>query len=165
MSCRPALLALCLAPLPLAADPMPVAVFDLSFINFSQEVEYGASNAAEEARIKMLSAHLRQRLADSGRYALIDTGALAQKLDMHGEVFTCNHCEAAMAREIGAELSFTGAVQKLSVLVQTVILRERDAATGDIVALYQTDIRGNTDIAWKRGLDFLIDNRVLTETH
>ena len=43
-----------LASAPLHADPTPVAVFDMSFINFSQEVDYGATNEAEHARIAML---------------------------------------------------------------------------------------------------------------
>ncbi|GGG66989.1 hypothetical protein GCM10011415_12340 [Salipiger pallidus] len=149
---------------PAIADPIPVAVFDLSFINFSQEVDYGARNEVEHTRIAMLSDHLRQRLVNSGRYRLVDLSQLGPELRMHGEVFTCNACEARLTRAVGAERSFSGAVQKLSVLVQTVILRERDAATGEVIALYQTDIRGNTDIAWVRGMDFLIDNRVLAGT-
>ena len=154
---------LCLSALPACADPVPVAVFDMSFINFSQEVDYGARNEAEHARIAMLSDHLRDRLNASPRFSLVDTEATADAQRMHGEVFTCNACEAKLARAAGADLSITGAVQKMSVLVQTVILRERDAATGEVLALYQTDIRGNTDIAWIRGLDFLIDHRLLAE--
>lgn len=152
-----------LASAPLHADPTPVAVFDMSFINFSQEVDYGATNEAEHARIAMLNQHLRERLDESGRFRVVDPAPVSAELAMHGDAFTCNHCEAALARKLGAGLSITGAVQKMSVLVQTVILRERDSDTGEIVALYQTDIRGNTDIAWKRGLDFLIDNRLLTD--
>ncbi|MCA0846707.1 DUF3280 domain-containing protein [Salipiger thiooxidans] len=152
-----------LASAPLHADPTPVAVFDMSFINFSQEVDYGATNEAEHARIAMLNQHLRERLDESGKFRVVDPTPVSAELAMHGEAFTCNHCEAALARKLGAGLSITGAVQKMSVLVQTVILRERDSDTGEIVALYQTDIRGNTDIAWKRGLDFLIDNRLLTD--
>lgn len=155
---------LCLSALPACADPVSVAVFDMSFINFSQEVEYGARNEAEHARIGMLSDHLRERLDLSPRFSLVDTDATAEAQRMHGDVFTCNACEAGLARAAGAEVSITGAVQKLSVLVQTVILRERDATTGEVLALYQTDIRGNTDIAWIRGLDFLIDNRLLAES-
>ena len=63
----------------------------------------------------------------------------------------------------GAERSITGAVQKLSVLVQTIIIRERDVATDRIVSQYQTDIRGNTDIAWTRGLRWLVDHRLLAQ--
>ncbi|MBR9838228.1 MAG: DUF3280 domain-containing protein [Rhodobacteraceae bacterium] len=152
-----------LASAPLHADPTPVAVFDMSFINFSQEVDYGATNESEHARIAMLNQHLRERLDESGKFRVVDPTPVSAELAMHGDAFTCNHCEAALARKLGAGLSITGAVQKMSVLVQTVILRERDSDTGEIVALYQTDIRGNTDIAWKRGLDFLIDNRLLTD--
>ncbi|MCT4371152.1 DUF3280 domain-containing protein [Yangia mangrovi] len=148
------------APTARAGTPRPVVVHDMSFINFSQEVDYGARNEAEHARIAMLSDYFRELLEESHRYRLIDPAPLAEDLRKHGEVFTCNHCEAAMARKLGAELSFSGAVQKLSVLVQTVVVRVRDAESGEIVALYQTDIRGNTDIAWKRGLRFLVEERL-----
>ena len=146
-----------------AGDPVPVAVFDMGFENFSQEVDYGASNAAEAARIVMLSAHLRDLLAASGRYRVIDGGPAAADPRANGDVFSCNGCEAPLARELGASRSVTGRVQKMSVLVQTVILRERDAATGAVVSLYQTDIRGNTDEAWRRGLDWLVRNRLLRQ--
>lgn len=146
-----------------AGDPVSVAVFDMGFENFSQEVDYGASNAAEAARIVMLSAHLRDLLAASGRYRVIDAGPAAADPRANGDVFSCNGCEAPLARELGASRSVTGRVQKMSVLVQTVILRERDVATGEVVSLYQTDIRGNTDEAWRRGLDWLVKNRLLRQ--
>ncbi|WP_353473072.1 DUF3280 domain-containing protein [Salipiger sp. H15] len=156
-----ALALLCpIAPAARAEEPRPVVVHEMSFINFSQEVDYGARNEAEHARIVMLSDYFRELLEQSHRYRLIDPAPLAEDLRKHGEVFTCNHCEAAMARKLGAELSFSGAVQKMSVLVQTVVVRVRDAQSGEVVALYQTDIRGNTDIAWRRGLKFLVEERL-----
>jgi hypothetical protein len=144
-------------------EPTPVAVFDMSFVNFGQEVEFGAKNEVEYARIAMLSAYLRALLEGSGRYRLIDTAPLADQIKLHGDVFSCNACEAMLARQVGAGRSITGSVQKLSALVQTVILRERDTGTEEIVALYQTDIRGNTDEAWRRGLSWLIRNRLLVQ--
>lgn len=144
-----------------AKSRQPVAVFDMVFINFSQEVDFGAKNEAEHARIRMLTGYLKELLADSGRYALIDTVGLADQVSQTGGVFSCNHCEAKLARAAGAPVSITGAVQKLSVLVQTIVLRERNAETGEVIWLYQTDIRGNTDIAWKRGLKWLVDHRLL----
>ncbi|SHM13487.1 DUF3280 domain-containing protein [Roseibium suaedae] len=148
---------------PLSAQAREVAVFDMSFINFSQEVEFGAKNEAEHRRIEMLNAYLRQLLAESGEFQLVDTAPLGKDVHKYGDVFTCNLCEEKLAREAGAPASITGAVQKLSVLVQTIILRERDASTGKVVRLYQTDIRGNTDEAWKRGLKWLVDHRLLAE--
>lgn len=146
------------------ADQLPVAVFDIEFVNFSQEVDYGATNEAEQARARMLSKEFRTQLEASGRYTLVDMAPAEDDVAMHGNPFHCNACEAKIARKLGAERSFTGAVQKLSVLVQTIVIRERDAQSGEILAQYQTDIRGNTDIAWQRGLTWLIENRMLPGT-
>ncbi|WP_422785584.1 DUF2380 domain-containing protein [Roseibium algae] len=46
-------------------------------------------------------------------------------------------------------------------LVQPIISRERGAETEKGTFLYQTDIRGNTDDEWRRGLKWLMDKRVL----
>lgn len=146
------------------AEQLPVVVFDIKFINFSQEVEFGATNEAEKARALMLSEEFRTLLEESERYTLIDTTAAEEDLALHGNPFNCNACEAKIAAKLGAERSFTGAVQKLSVLVQTVIIRERDTRTGDVMAQYQTDIRGNTYEAWRRGLRWLMKNRMLPGT-
>ncbi|PTW49903.1 MULTISPECIES: DUF3280 domain-containing protein [Rhodovulum] len=146
------------------ADPLPVAVFDIEFVNYSQEVEFGATNAAERARARMLSDAFRTLVAQSGRYRLVDMTTAETDLALHGNPFSCNACEADIAARLGAERSFTGAVQKLSVLVQTIVIRERDTRTGEVLALYQTDIRGNTDEAWRRGLAWLMKNRMLPGT-
>lgn len=114
------------------AEELPVAVFDIAFINFSQEVEFGATNEAEKARAPMLSEEFRTLVEDSGRYVLVDTARAGEELALHNNPFRCNACEAKNAAKLGAERSFTGAVQKLSVLVQTIIIRERDTRTGDV---------------------------------
>ncbi|WP_138465817.1 DUF3280 domain-containing protein [Poseidonocella sp. HB161398] len=160
----PLLAAALLAAAPARAAPLPAAVFDIQFINFSQEAEFGADTSAEEARAQMLSAEYRRLLAESGRYRLVDTGPAGAAVALHGNPFSCNACEAGIAGDLGAERSFTGAVQKLSVLVQTIIIRETDAESGEVLALYQTDIRGNTDEAWRRGLRWLMAHRMLPGT-
>jgi hypothetical protein len=120
-------------------EPTPVAVFDMSFVNFGQEVEFGAKNEVEYAPIAMLSAYLRELPEHSGRYRLVDTAPPADQLKLHGEVYSCNACEAKLAHQVGAGRSVTGSVRKLSARIQTVTPRERDAGTAEIVALYQTD--------------------------
>jgi hypothetical protein len=146
-----------------ADEPEPVAVFEMAFINYSQEVDYGEKNEAEHARIAMLSDYFRELLSESGRYGIQDISPLKERIAEQGNVFSCNQCEADLAKAVGAERSFTGAVQKISVLIQTVIIRERDAESGQVVAQYQTDIRGNTDQAWRRGLKWLVEYRVLAQ--
>jgi hypothetical protein len=87
----------------------------------------------------MLSAYLRELPEHSGRYRPVDTAPLADQLKLHGEVYSCNACEAKLAHQVGAGRSVTGSVRKLSARIQTVTPRERDAGTAEIVALYQTD--------------------------
>lgn len=144
--------------------PIPVVVFDMSFVNLSQEVDYGADNAPERARIRMLSDYFRELVAASDRYAVVGGGPSEAELERYGEVFACNGCEAPLARAAGAERSLTGSVRKVSVLIQSVIIRERDAKTGEVLALYNVSIRNNTDAAWRRGLKWLVTNRLLAKT-
>ena len=144
-----------------AENRQPVAVFDMAFINFSQEVDYGETNEAEHTRIRMLTAYLKELLADSGRYELVDTAGLVIRCRNLAASFPAIIVRRSSLVKRAHTVSITGAVQKLSVLVQTIVLRGRNAETGEVIWLYQTDIRGNTDIAWKRGLQWLVDHRLL----
>ncbi|MFD1696678.1 DUF3280 domain-containing protein [Roseibium aestuarii] len=138
-----------------------MAVFDLAFVNFSQELDLGLSDAAEQARIRMLTDYLRELLAADPRYVVVDSAPVADELASVKSVYSCNLCEDKLARKVGADLSVTGTVTKISVLIQTIVLRGRDATTGAVLWQYHTDIRNNSDEAWRRGLKWLIDHRVL----
>lgn len=143
------------------AQEQRVAVFDLAFVNFSQELDLGLSDAAEQARIRMLTDYLRELLAADPSYVVVDTSPVADELASVKSVYSCNLCEDKLARKVGADLSVTGTVTKISVLIQTIVLRGRDATTGAVLWQYHTDIRNNSDEAWRRGLKWLIDHRVL----
>lgn len=140
---------------------VPIAVFDFEFVNWSQEVDYGAKNEDEKRRLPIVSSELREILEQSGRYRLIDMRPAAEDIAKAGLISRCNGCDADIARKLGAELAISGVVQKLSVLVQTIIITIRDVKTGAVVKTMQTDIRGNTDEAWKRGVAWLARNRLL----
>jgi hypothetical protein len=110
----------------------------------------------------MLTNRLRDALAESGRYEVVDIGpvrdaALASNLQ------NCGGCERRLASELGAELAVTGVVQKVSNLILNINIYVRDVASGKLVEGYSADIRSNTDESWLRGLNWILKNRLLVE--
>lgn len=141
--------------------PHHAAVFNFEFVNWSQEVDYGADNRTEIERLILISDLLRQKLSESDRFVLQDTAPLAEKIAGINSLHGCNGCEAGFAREVGAGLAVTGIVNKISNMELSINLRMRDAASGKILATYQADMRGNTDESWTRTVAWLVRNRVL----
>jgi hypothetical protein len=137
-----------------------VAVFEFELIDTSLESSANGPRADEVARLHQVSAQLRQRLAASGRFSVVDiapVAAEAQANNLHG----CNGCDAGLARKVGADLAITGVVQKVSNLILNMNIYIRDAATGRVMAGVSADLRGNTDESWSRTLDWLVRNRLL----
>jgi len=150
--------------LPLAvhapAHAQTVAVFDFELIDTSVEGEIRGVRSDEQARLGQLSLQLRERLKDSGRFSLVDiapVAAEARASNLQG----CGACDTRLAGRVGAELSITGTVQKVSNLILNVNIYVRDASSAATVAAMSADMRGNTDESWSRALDWLIRNRLL----
>jgi Protein of unknown function (DUF2380) len=142
-----------------AQSPRTVAYFGVLFLNTSPE----RTTPEEERRLAALDERLRQALAASGRYALLDTGPVADKAARYGNLAHCNGCDARLAGELGADLALTGEVQKTSNLILSISIYLRDAETGALVGGGSADIRGNTDESWARGIDYILRNRILRE--
>lgn len=137
-----------------------IAVFEFELIDTSLESSTSGPRADEAARLHQVSDQLRQRLAASGRFSVVDIAPVAVEArasHLHG----CNGCEANLARKVGADLAITGVVQKVSNLILNMNIYIRDAATGRVMAGVSADLRGNTDETWSRTLDWLVRNRLL----
>ena len=109
----------------------------------------------------MISNLLRDLLADSGYYRVVDLTPLAAAIADAGHLHGCNGCDAAIAQRAEAELALTGVVQKVSNLILNINLYLRDATTGELLYVTGADIRGNTDKSWSRGVSWLVRNRLL----
>ena len=135
------------------------AVFDFELIDTSLD---GASGVKPEetARVARASAQLRERLAARGQFELVDMAPRAAAAKA-ANLQSCGGCDAVMARELGAKLSFTATVQKVSNLILNVNVFVRDADTGQQIGVMSVDIRGNTDESWTRGVDYLVKNQLL----
>jgi hypothetical protein len=138
------------------------AIFDIEFRDTSLDGEMIGSVSAEQQRLVLLTARLRDALAESGRYEIVDI-APVREAALGSNLQNCGGCDRRLAAEIGAELAITGVVQKVSNLILNINVYVRDVATGKLVEGHSADIRSNTDESWLRGLNWILKNRLLAE--
>jgi hypothetical protein len=144
------------------AEAVPrVAVFDFELIDSSLEGEMSGVRPDETRRLVLISDQLRQLLADSGRFAVVDHGPAAAEIAEAGYLYGCVGCAVKIARGLGAELAVTGTVQKVSNLILNINVFVDEVAHGARLRTWSVDIRGNTDQSWRRGVSYLVRNRFL----
>ncbi len=122
-----------------------------------------AESAVDVEQLQRATDEARRLIARSGRYALIDTGgADAPTVKTHA-LRDCDGCEAAIAAKLGAEQSLLGIVTRISRTDYNVTYKLRDARTGALVAVEQTDMRAGANDSWPRGAASLIKNKLLAK--
>ncbi len=133
-----------------------LAVFDMELDDFSAGGPLAGESPAETERLKRMSRLAGELLAQSGLFEVIDASQSTNENVKAHWLRKCNGCEADVARELGADMSFLGFFRKISVMEQSLQARIRDAQTGELVYVAQTDLRGETDESWTRALTYLI---------
>lgn len=136
-----------------------LAVFDMEIRDTSGE---GARPDLPE-RLHRISGEMRDLLAASPDYELVDLTPAADRIAALGYIYGCNGCEAAIARDYGATAYATGLIYKVSTLILTIEITVRNAETGDVIAHGLADIRGDNDRAWSHGVGWLMRNRILAD--
>jgi hypothetical protein len=144
------------APAAQAEAPL-AAVFAFELDDTSLQGEMRGQDQGDLARLAKLDVQLREGLARSGRY----TPVAVPTDPSEPSWWTCDGCEVAPARKAGARYSVIGWVQKVSNLILNINIVIRDVQTGQRVAAGSVDIRGDTDESWKRGISYLLQNRIL----
>jgi hypothetical protein len=137
-----------------------VAVFNFELIDTSLEGAVRGARTDEQERLARVSDQLRELLRDSSQFSLVNLTPIASEAQA-SNLQACIRCDTRLARRIGAELSITGTVQKVSNLILNMNIYVRDASTGATIAAMSADMRGNTDESWSRTLNWLVRNRLL----
>jgi hypothetical protein len=146
------------------APPVSVAVLNFELVDTSLEgASYGADDA-EARRLVLISDLLRELLAQSGQYRIVDIAPVKEKIADAGLIHRCNGCEIAIAGFLEAERVMTGTIHKVSTLILGIHMTESDVATGKALRVVAAQIRGNTDKSWTRGLRWLVRNRLLAKS-
>jgi hypothetical protein len=155
-------LAMLLSGLAAAAEetqPARVAIFDFELIDTSLQGVVSGVSAEEAARLTTLGEALREAYAATPGFAVADIAPVREEAARR-RLHSCRGCATRLAGEVGAELAVTGTVQKVSNLILNINVYVREVESGGLIRAASADIRGNTDESWRRGLDWLIDNRL-----
>ena len=163
---RAAVLGICVLAFPpvaseAAGEKTSVAAFDFELYDTSLEGELRGENEAEQRRLAAISDQFRRLLAQSARYDLVDIMPARREIAAAGMFRGCNGCAVKIARGLGAEVSMTGMVQKVSNLILNINIYVRDVRSGKLLQVMSADIRGNTDESWAHGVSWLVRNRLL----
>jgi hypothetical protein len=161
----PAMLAVLSAPATVLAQAtstnLPkVAVFDFELLDTSLQGEVDGTRNDEKSRLQQVGDQLRRGLAASGKFMVVDIAPVnAAAHEKHLQA--CGGCDVQFAQQLGADLSITGEVQKVSNLILNMNVYLRNAHTGRLVTSMSADFRSNTDESWARAMSFLLRNRLL----
>jgi len=142
------------------AREQSAAIFDFELTDTSRENQLVPHDAEHQARLALVTERLRTKLAESGRFSVVDITPVAKEARA-SNLQACGQCYLTLAQQVGAELAVTGEVYKVSNLILRMLILVSDAKTGHIVAMAQASLRGDTDESWTRTLDWLVRNRLL----
>jgi hypothetical protein len=146
-----------------AASPAPIklAMFDFELEDFTDRPLSAGETPSDTEQLKRVTDEVRQLLAQSGRYSLIDVGSADAAAVKAHTLRDCNGCDADIALKLGAEQSFVGVVKRISRTEYTIRFQIRDATTGTIVSTEDSGLRMGADYSWNRGAARLIKDRLL----
>jgi len=157
------------APITSASELIKIAVFDAALVDTSLEGELLGKNSDETRRLAELGQQVRDGLTASGKYQVLDTAPVTEELnntlDRVRYLHDCNECELPIAKNLQAQQSMVMWVQKVSNLILNFNIVLKDVETGKVVTSSFVDIRSNTDKSWRKGIDYMLRNRILNNVN
>jgi hypothetical protein len=147
-----------------AAEPSPpikLAVFPFELEDFSAAAAYTPPDDIDREQLRLSTEEARRLIAASGRYQLVDVGAVNDEAANAGKLHDCEGCDAKIAAGLHADQSMVGIVTRISRTDYAVTYKIRDVKSGELVDVEQTDLRAGANSAWSRGARWLIQRRLL----
>lgn len=142
---------------PADAAGRKTAFFPFEWVNSSAEEQ----RQDEVERLRMVNNLLRDLLTATGAYEAADIAPAAEAIAKARKFQDCRDCAEEIARSLGADVAVTAWIQKVSNLILNINIVISDAKTGQVIAAGSADIRGNNDVSWRRGVEWLVKNRLV----
>jgi hypothetical protein len=144
-----------------AAETVKIAVFPFELEDFSAGAAYVPPDDIDREQLRLSTEEARRLIAASGRYQLVDIRAVNNGAAKAGKLRDCDGCEAGIAAGLDADQSMIGIVTRITRMEYAVTYKLRDARSGALVDVQQTDLRMGANVAWSRGARWLIENPLL----
>ena len=146
-----------------APAPIRIAVFPFELEDFSAAAGPIPPDDIDREQLRLSTEEARRLIAASGRYQLVDVGAVNDQAAKEGKLRDCDGCDARIAAGLEADQSMIGIVTRITRMEYAVTYKIRDARSEAIIAVAQTDLRMGANVAWSRGARWLIENRLLAQ--
>ena len=146
-----------------AAETVKMAVFPFELEDFSAGAGYVPPDDIDREQLRLSTEEARRLIAASGRYQLVDVSAVNNEAAKDGKLRDCDGCDARIAAGLDADRSMVGIVTRITRMEYAVTYKIRDARSGALVDVKQTDLRMGANVAWSRGARWLIENRLLQQ--
>ena len=139
------------------ASPPKLVVLD---VELSGDVGDPELVPEHQARLKLASAKLRESLARTGLYQLVDSAAARSTIEelrsRYRYLHDCNGCDRDIARQLGADQVLVAWVNRVSALILSLTYEFHDVETGQITARKSFGFRGDNDTSWTRAIDYMV---------
>jgi hypothetical protein len=146
-----------------APPPIKLAVFPFELEDFSAGAAYIPPDEIDREQLRLSTEEARRLIAESGRYQMVDVGAANERIAKAGPLRDCGGCEAGIASGLAADQSMIGIVTRIGRMEYAVTYKIRDARSGALVNVEQTDLRMGANVSWSRGARWLIQRRLLEQ--
>ena len=149
-----------------AADskpPVKLALFDFELLDVSGGAGVIPEDARDAEQLRLATEAARKLIAQSGHYALVDVSGADSKPASAHDLHDCGGCDAALAAKLGADQSLVGVVTRVTRTDYNVTYTLRDARSGKVLAVQQTDLRIGANYSWPRGAASLIRDKFLAQ--
>ena len=144
--------------------PLPLAVFDFELEDLSPAAALLNQATSGSASMDKVTSAARDELARSGRYRLVDVGAVTTEAATARLLRNCDGCEAKIALQLGAEQSLLGIVRRVTQTDYYVVIQIRDVHTGKLVDEQDANFAGSEE-GWPSGVRMLIRHQILPSSN
>jgi Protein of unknown function (DUF2380) len=134
----------------------------LTVLNIELTGDLGGPKFTEEhrERIQKESAILREELARSGLYQVLDNDPARSVIDkltsQHAHLYDCNGCDLDIGKQLGADEVMVVWIDRVSALILSLTYEIHDVRTERIVDRKSYDLRGDNDAAWTHAVQFMV---------
>jgi Protein of unknown function (DUF2380) len=139
-------------------NPRPL----LTVLNIELTGDPGGPKFEEEhrERIQKESAILREELARSGLYQVLDNdparGLIDKLASQQRYLHDCNGCDLDIGKQLGADEVMVVWIDRVSALILSLTYEIHDVRSQQIVDRKSFDLRGDNDAAWTHAIQFMV---------